>query len=156
MNADVSGLCSTYACVRPYLRDNSSPLQKKKRPYYMVDSSYTVASNPNTMRNFGPLRNAVYRVSDPAEEQVLRRSSGFSSMSYSPMELSKMRSRCAHQKRPLSQLCNIIDKVVVVRTSDYTKNVSNMVFSPCMIYTPQKLIKRAEYNSQDKRSQPRV
>ena len=43
----------------------------------MVDSSYTVASNPNTMRDGGPLRNAVYRVSDPVEA-VARKTTGMS------------------------------------------------------------------------------
>jgi hypothetical protein len=39
----------------------------KKRPFYMLDSTYTVASNPNTMRDTGPLRNAQYKVVDPAD-----------------------------------------------------------------------------------------
>jgi hypothetical protein len=46
------------------LRDNSSPQQLKKRGFYMVDSSYTVPSNPNTMRDGGPCRNAVYHLND--------------------------------------------------------------------------------------------
>lgn len=33
----------------------------------MVDSSYTIASNPNTMRDSGPCRNAVYNLGDYAE-----------------------------------------------------------------------------------------
>jgi len=40
----------------------------------MVDSSYTIPCNPNSMRDHGPLRNAEYIVQDPAEEEFLRKS----------------------------------------------------------------------------------
>lgn len=40
----------------------------------MVDSSYTVACNPNSMRDNGPLRNAIYKIRDMAEEEVMRQS----------------------------------------------------------------------------------
>lgn len=33
----------------------------------MIDSSYTVPSNPNSMRDNGPLRNAEYYVNDQAD-----------------------------------------------------------------------------------------
>lgn len=39
----------------------------------MIDSSYTVASNPNTMRDNGPLRNAEYFIDDKAD-QIMRNS----------------------------------------------------------------------------------
>lgn len=40
----------------------------------MVDSTYLIPSNPNSMRDSGPLRNAEYVVQDPAEEEFLRKS----------------------------------------------------------------------------------
>jgi hypothetical protein len=40
----------------------------------MIDSTYTIPCNPNSMRDAGPLRNAEYILSDPAEEEVLRKS----------------------------------------------------------------------------------
>eukprot|EP00349_Pseudokeronopsis_sp_Brazil_P004911 CAMPEP_0202958496 /NCGR_PEP_ID=MMETSP1396-20130829/2830_1 /ASSEMBLY_ACC=CAM_ASM_000872 /TAXON_ID= /ORGANISM="Pseudokeronopsis sp., Strain Brazil" /LENGTH=60 /DNA_ID=CAMNT_0049676605 /DNA_START=129 /DNA_END=311 /DNA_ORIENTATION=+ len=60
-------MCTTHSALRHYIRDNSSPQQQKQRGYYMVDSSYTVPCNPNTMRDNGPLRNAEYYVVDPAD-----------------------------------------------------------------------------------------
>ena len=32
----------------------------KNQGYYMIDSSYVNAADPNTMRTFGPPRNSVY------------------------------------------------------------------------------------------------
>ncbi len=64
INAEQSQLCNTYSALRPFVRDNSSPQQLRKRGYYMIDSSYTVPSNPNSMRDNGPLRNAEYYVVD--------------------------------------------------------------------------------------------
>jgi hypothetical protein len=43
------------------------PIKLKHTPYYMLDSTYTVASNPNTMRDTGPTRNAEYIVRDEIE-----------------------------------------------------------------------------------------
>jgi hypothetical protein len=51
INAETSDLCNTYRVVRPLIRDNTPLTDVKKRPFYMVDSTYTVASNPNTMRD---------------------------------------------------------------------------------------------------------
>ena len=38
----------------------------------MVNSTYTVASDPNTMRDSGFLRNAQYTLIDRVEEQILK------------------------------------------------------------------------------------
>ncbi len=46
----------------------------KHSPYYMLDSTYTVPSNPNTMRDTGPTRNAEYRVRDEIESVLEKRS----------------------------------------------------------------------------------
>ena len=40
------------------------PLKLKHTPYYMLDSTYTVPSNPNTMRDTGMMRNAEYVIRD--------------------------------------------------------------------------------------------
>jgi len=74
LNAQTGSQCNNYAVMRTYIRDAQPPAVVKKRPFYMVDSTYTVASNPNTMRDTGPIRNAQYRVYDPADIELLRRS----------------------------------------------------------------------------------
>ena len=73
VNAKVGTQCSNYAVARTYLRDGQAPEVVKRRPFYMLDSTYTVASNPNTMRDTGPLRNAQYRVSDPADVEYSKK-----------------------------------------------------------------------------------
>ena len=74
MNTENSNLCNSYSVVRPMVRDNSSPQQMRKRGFYMVDSTYTVPCNPNSMRDAGPLRNAEYIITDPIEEEIMRKS----------------------------------------------------------------------------------
>lgn len=135
----------------------------------MVDSSYTVPSNPNTMRDGGPCRNAVYTVNDEAEQEYLRRSqqtfgrtlASFSQVPINIKDLERAReslnSRCMHvrphssfghtQSRinssqssaflsclsygtPSKYTPYVVDKVEVVRTNDYTKNISGSIFSP--------------------------
>lgn len=76
INAKTGQQCSEYGVMRTYLRDGSSPNVVKKRPFYMIDSTYTVASDPNTMRDTGFLRNAEYKVVDPADYEYLRRTTG--------------------------------------------------------------------------------
>lgn len=71
LNAEASNLCSTYSALRPYIKDNAYMGDIKKRPYYMVDSTYTCAANPNSMRDTGPTRNAEYYITDPADD-ILR------------------------------------------------------------------------------------
>lgn len=73
-----AGQCSSYGTVRAYVRDSQPALVAKARPFYMLSSSYTVASDPNTMRNQGEIRNAQYRISDHAEAAYAsRRKEGF-------------------------------------------------------------------------------
>ena len=50
------------------------PFKLKHSPYYMLDSTYTVPSNPNTMRDTGPTRNAEYRVRDEIDSILEKRS----------------------------------------------------------------------------------
>lgn len=172
LNAEASRLCSNYATIRPLVRDNSSPQQLKRRGFYMVDSSYTVPSDPNTMRDAGPCRNAVYCLSDQAEQEFLRRSqqsfskktlAAFSQAPISVGDLERARqtqsSRCTHL-RPHSTLnpqatqrsgffsnmsgtsAYVVDRVEVVRTNDYTKNISSSIFSPALTHSA-KLAKKA-------------
>lgn len=64
---------------RTYLRDCGSPQNVKNKLYYMIDSTYTVPSDPNSMRDCGPTRNAEYRLYDPIDDQVRGISSSKSS-----------------------------------------------------------------------------
>lgn len=43
----------------------------------MIDSSYLVPSDPNSMRDSGPLRNAVYTLVDPADEDLRKTATSF-------------------------------------------------------------------------------
>ncbi len=52
---------SPFDIVRTFTNDNS-PMSKRFKPYYMINSSYLVASDPNSMRDTGPMRNAVYNM----------------------------------------------------------------------------------------------
>ena len=46
--------------VKAYEKSNIDTNYLKKGNYYMIDSSYVVASDPNTMRDLGPWRNSEY------------------------------------------------------------------------------------------------
>lgn len=46
--------------IHPYHKSNLDRKILKRGNYYMIDSTYLVASNPNTMRDLGPCRNAEY------------------------------------------------------------------------------------------------
>lgn len=46
--------------IHPYHRSNLDRKVLKRGNFYMLDSTYLVASNPNTMRDQGPCRNAEY------------------------------------------------------------------------------------------------
>ena len=46
--------------IHPYHRSNLDQKLLKKGNFYMIDSTYLVASNPNSMRDQGPCRNAEY------------------------------------------------------------------------------------------------
>jgi len=104
----------------------------------MIDSTYVVASDPNTMRDTGPTRNAEYRL--VAEEGI----------EVSPHDLESMRdtlrSKCSHVRHQSTNGLRStwasgfssqkqVDPLKVpphllVRRQDYTKNVSDALFSP--------------------------
>ena len=67
MTAENGNSCNNYALIRPYIRDNHIVRESYERPYYMIDSTYTVASDPNSMRDTGPTRNARYVLNDSIE-----------------------------------------------------------------------------------------
>ena len=43
----------------------------------MIDSSYTIPSNPNSMRDNGPLRNAEYYITDEADKTMRESTKNF-------------------------------------------------------------------------------
>jgi hypothetical protein len=50
---------------------------------------------------------------------------------------------------------NVIEKVVMVRTNDYTKNISNFIFTPGLTDTPQKNnSKKYNHHSSSKKQTP--
>lgn len=70
LNAKVSNSCNNYAVVRKYIKDPRLLFEAKKSPYYLIDSTYTVASDPNTMRDTGATRNAVYYIRDDVDSYL--------------------------------------------------------------------------------------
>lgn len=64
LNAKYGHACNNYSVVRQFVKDSKMPIKLKHTPYYMLDSTYTVPSNPNTMRDTGPTRNAEYIIRD--------------------------------------------------------------------------------------------
>jgi len=70
LNAKVSNSCSNYAVVRKYIKDPRLLFEAKKSPYYLIDSTYTVASDPNTMRDTGATRNALYYIRDDVDSYI--------------------------------------------------------------------------------------
>ena len=74
-------------------------LEAKKHPYYIIDSTYTVASDPNTMRDTGATRNALYFIRDDIDSLMDRQStvsaanSNMSKTSKSTAQLNKVNNR---------------------------------------------------------------
>ena len=73
----------------------------KNQGFLMLNSSYTTGCDPNTMRDFGPLRNAVYNIE-------------CKSMSSKNSVFVPKRPKTAEKVKPGP----------IVRTFDYTKNIS--------------------------------
>ncbi|MFM7853650.1 MAG: hypothetical protein ACKO96_17445, partial [Flammeovirgaceae bacterium] len=70
LNAKVSNSCNNYAVIRKYIKDPRLLFEAKKSPYYLIDSTYTVASDPNTMRDTGATRNALYFIRDDVDSYL--------------------------------------------------------------------------------------
>lgn len=60
--------------MRKYIKDPRMQLEAKKHPYYIIDSTYTVASDPNTMRDTGATRNALYFFRDDIDSLMDKQS----------------------------------------------------------------------------------
>ena len=89
---------------------NELAQELRQKGIFMLDSSYTYAANPNTMRDFGPQRNAIYNVR-----------AGLSSKG-TPSEVSDTTSV---YKSDLHSF-----HFMAVKKRDYTKNISESLFSP--------------------------
>ena len=110
----------------------------RKRPFFMIDSTYMVPSNPNTMRDLGPSRNCEYKVVDPDAEGVRKQ--------YKQAELISSRitlkSQCCHRSSSIGNLTARSSSIYTqnnpynvprqenVNLVDSRKNISNLVFSP--------------------------
>ena len=79
----------------------------------MNTSSYLNASDPNSMRDFGPTRNVIYNFSPQQAYQGTDKDS-------SDRETNKEKSE---------KSCNIVE-FQRVKANDYTKNVSQTIFCP--------------------------
>lgn len=113
----------------------------------MLNSSYTVPCDPNTMRDTGAQRNATYTLRDPAEEKYksLNKQEPTDLVSIIKEEqrvMAAMQARCKH-KRPATatrwsqgvneQSTNKVPHLVELTTSmvDH-KNKSSSLFSPAL------------------------
>lgn len=88
----------------------------KNQGYYMIDSSYVNAADPNTMRTFGPPRNSVYNFRPVPVEK------GNSGRTES--ETARTNTSAKNSKR------SGYDFNTIVRANDYTKNMSSSIFTP--------------------------
>ena len=72
------------ATIHPYHRSNLDRKLLKKGNFYMLDSTYLVASDPNSMRDQGPCRNAEYhfRPSTAGGNSAGFSTTGFTTMGY--------------------------------------------------------------------------
>lgn len=77
----------------------------------MINSSYLVASDPNSMRDCGPTRNCEFVYSIPARTQTADR---------------KSRTASKRDTKEFYELAAPISQKV----ADYTKNISASIFSP--------------------------
>ena len=127
----------------------------------MIDSTYTVPSDPNTMRDTGPLRNAEYTTVDHVDEMLRKKNlkvGSTSSTTRSTVSSAKMNqiisemkkdnnlrdsmvSRCSHGTSAVHTVrpVKVLERHTVVAANDYTKNISDFVFSPSLtVVSPQK------------------
>ena len=74
LNAKYGHACSNSGVVRQFVKDSRMSMKLKHAPYYMLDSTYTIPSNPNTMRDTGPTRNAEYIIRDDIDSVIDKRS----------------------------------------------------------------------------------
>jgi hypothetical protein len=82
--------------------------EMQKDGYYMLDSSYLHPCDPNSMRNFGPPRNATYNIKYGHDDGDLQ----------------------SEDKWEKTQSTWETYDYKAVRPNDYTKNISEAIFSP--------------------------
>jgi hypothetical protein len=106
LNAKVSNSCNNYAVVRKYIKDPRLLFEAKKSPYYLIDSTYTVASDPNTMRDTGATRNALYYIRDDVDSYLDNKStvSGAASSTMSRASKSTVQLKNAINRKSLSNI----------------------------------------------------
>ena len=106
MNAKVSNSCSNYGVVRKYIKDPRLLFEAKKSPYYLIDSTYTVASDPNTMRDTGATRNALYYIRDDIDSYLDKKStvSGTASSTLSRGSKSTVQLKNAINRKSMSNI----------------------------------------------------
>ena len=121
--------------IRTEQRDNRGfghmPKQMMKDGYIVIGSSYTQAADPNSMRNFGPNRNAVYNYFNPSNHK----SSDSETVSIADSQMysqqSSMRgSQTEKQSKRKAMNLNPYNFYTVVRQADCTKNMSQSIFIP--------------------------
>lgn len=65
----------TKRIIRVEERDNRGPSalasNLRDQGIYMINSSYTHAANPNSMRDFGGIRNVIYNIRQGRESEAL-------------------------------------------------------------------------------------
>lgn len=183
--------------IHAYHRSNLDRKLLNREKFHMIDSSYLVASDPNTMRNLGPCRNAEYYFRPPTEEGSMGTFSntGMSFISYQNPQKSreqfvknkgntKIQSIIDHKNRDVysfggktrigqryhhknveealheydpmfsktgnkwTQSVDNTQKIIYRnynhRVNDYSKNVSDNIFSPGQVLMPNYSKKRTQ------------
>ena len=105
-----------------------------KDGYMVIDSSYTQAANPNSMRNFGPTRNVIYNFtpvkqgkdSSSSEESTKTRAKTTEKKSKKALIYSKTKVRESESDTQSNYSLGL----TVVKANDYTKNISQSIFAP--------------------------
>jgi hypothetical protein len=98
--------------------------EAKKSPYYLIDSTYTVASDPNTMRDTGATRNAIYYIKDDVDSYLERNStvsrsavSRTSRSSKTSAQLKQATNRKSMSNLKVKQIINEMDQMRLTMNS---------------------------------------
>lgn len=89
--------------------------EMREKGYFMINSSYLHAADPNSMRNFGHFRNSIYNFA-PESDYDMQSASTHTTVSK------------ASSKFDLPKGFNRN-----VRPNDYTKNISEPLFQPGLL-----------------------
>ena len=97
-----------------------------KEGFMVIDSSYTQAADPNSMRNFGPPRNVIYNFSpvskrkDSSSDESRRRPKTTEKRAKNALVYNKTKVR----DNDYDVKSNYSLGLTVVKANDYTKNIS--------------------------------